>query len=90
MEKSPSRSTSGKALPVNAVSRDIPSPLIGKTQTPHPGEANRKPSREEISRCIGIWAKAYHLSDEETDGQELCIPSRTWTGRKSDNFQRFD
>jgi hypothetical protein len=42
-------------------------------------------SREEVSRCIDIWARVYGLREEERHGSDL--PIRPWLGRK---LTRFD
>lgn len=88
MEKSPSPSAPGKAPTGNTFARDITPQLIGTE--PRKRVAAAKPSREEVSRCIGIWAKLYHLRDEDADAQELCMPSRTWMGRSSSGLKRFE
>lgn len=44
-------------------------------------EATFKLSREEVSRCITIWAKFYRYEDDGTDASELCLPQRPWLER---------
>jgi hypothetical protein len=44
--------------------------------------ATPAPSREEVSRCINIWANVYGLRDEAQAGSGLRLPSRPWIGRK--------
>lgn len=38
-------------------------------------------SREQVSRCINIWANVYGLRDDSRSA-DLRVPTRPWTGRK--------
>jgi hypothetical protein len=49
-----------------------------------------KPSRDEIARCISIWAAVYRMRDAGFDSAELYMPSRLWTGRLPPNIERFE
>jgi hypothetical protein len=52
-----------------------------------------KPTREDVSRCIGIWAREYRLQDEPeetTDTRDLLLPSRPWIGRSTSSLKRFE
>ena len=49
-----------------------------------------KLSREDISRCINIWASMYLASDESIEARDLCLPSRPWLGRNPSSMKRFE
>lgn len=89
MEKTPSRSLTRKTRATDGAPSGIPPHLIDKPR----GDVD-KLSREDISRCIGIWAQMYRLSDDETkmpEGmQDLCTSSRTSIGRNPASLKRFD
>lgn len=44
-------------------------------------------SREEVSRCINIWASVYGLREAERKPVELALPVRPWLGRKLTRFE---
>jgi hypothetical protein len=75
MEKSLSRSVSGKTPISSGAPLGIP-----PDPTVKPAHDGAQLSREDISRCISIWARVYRLSDEETEMQDLCMSSRLWVG----------
>ena len=92
MEKSHSRSSTkslrhavgGDSFPIedlvlprraNAQAKDKPAP--------------DKLSREDISRCINIWASLYLKTDDQADKRDLCLPSRPWLGR-TPGVKRFE
>jgi hypothetical protein len=76
MEKHHSQSSAKKRVSINNASYDTPSAMrIGKGS-----EAPRKISRQDVSKCISIWAKLYRLDDEEADKSEPDMPSRPWMG----------
>lgn len=53
--------------------------------------AERKLSREDISRCINIWARMYHQQDDKLPAHhDLCLPSRPWMGRSPNSIKRFE
>ena len=88
MEKQQSRSPA-KPLPA------IPNAVYGRIES-RPRERARgpgKPSRDEIARCINIWAAVYRLRDDDSadfDTSELTMPSRTWAGRIPPSIERFE
>ncbi|OWW19695.1 hypothetical protein AYR66_09470 [Noviherbaspirillum denitrificans] len=49
-----------------------------------------KLSREDISRCINIWASMYLTPDEAIDSRDLCLPSHPWAGRDPSGMKRFE
>lgn len=86
MEKSQSRPTGRKMPPGKESSYSIPRlPIQGRQAKPD------KPSREEVSRAINIWATVYRLKDDAaSDPKDLCLPSRPWMGRSSNSLKPFD
>lgn len=38
-----------------------------------------KVSRDDVSRCLHIWANFYHQSETRLGGRELCLPPRRWS-----------
>ena len=52
--------------------------------------AQDKLSREDISRCINIWASMYLASDESLESRDLGMPSRPWLGRNPSGLKRFE
>jgi hypothetical protein len=85
MEKHSSRSLAKKTRPVNDDSYDISSLKIGRRT-----EVPEKPSREDVSLCINIWARLYRLDSGTSDRSKLHLPSRPWTGRSRSNLKRYD
>jgi len=91
MEKSQSRSVTKPVPLLNdepynvdlSVGRRSPP---AKKQEPVPD----KPSREDISRCINIWASMYLAGDDKLDKRDLCLPSRPWLGRNPSSLKRFE
>ncbi|HEY0845939.1 MAG TPA: hypothetical protein VGE12_11270 [Noviherbaspirillum sp.] len=52
-----------------------------------------KPSREDISRCINIWASVYLGRNAQTtppDAGDLRLPARPWMGRNPNSLKRFE
>lgn len=47
-------------------------------------------SREEVSRCINIWASVYGFSDREEPMDKSLMPTRVWIGRSPDHLKRWD
>lgn len=95
MEKHHSRSSAKRVLPVDVESFDLSSLGIGSGVAP-PGAtvsgfaAPDKLSREDISRCINIWASVYLERDTPTDAGELLMPLRPWLGRNPNSLKRFE
>lgn len=85
MEKHYSRSSAKNTPPVNDDSYDISSLKIGRRSDPP-----QKPSREDISLCINIWARLYRLDGGTTDASKLHLPSRPWMQRSADTPKRYD
>jgi hypothetical protein len=52
-----------------------------------PRMAADKPSRDEIARCINIWATVYRLRDDPADSG-LCMPPRRWTDKTAPVAER--
>ncbi|MEC4723745.1 hypothetical protein RY831_31985 [Noviherbaspirillum sp. CPCC 100848] len=86
MQKSISRSFPEKNLPGN----DLPPQLHNLFESVRPDSGPNEITREDVSRCINIWAKMYRLSDEESQASDLCMPPRSWIGRSPDKLKRFD
>jgi hypothetical protein len=87
MQKSITRSFPEKKLPGN----DLPPQLNNLFESVRPsGGSPKEITREDVSRCINIWAKMYRLNDEDSQPSDLCMPSRTWIGRSPDKLKRFD
>ena len=84
MEKRQSRSLTKPIPPVSDAPYSSPIKL-GKTPA-----KQQKLSREEISRCISIWAHLYRQCDEKSDPRDLYLPSRPWMGRDPTSLKRFD
>jgi|SwirhirootsSR3_FD_contig_31_5247683_length_419_multi_1_in_0_out_0_1 hypothetical protein len=85
MEKHQSQSSARKRAPITDADYDISFLRIGRDI-----DASRKISREDVSKCISIWAKLYHLQDDEADKSELRMPSRPWMGRDPNSIKRFE
>ncbi|KRB81854.1 hypothetical protein ASE07_24220 [Noviherbaspirillum sp. Root189] len=85
MQKFVSRSSPLKAIPVGDISSSTPA-LFDTDKSNRP----EKLTREDVSRCINIWAKMYRLNDDDTSAAELCMPARTWLGRSPDRLKRFE
>lgn len=85
MEKHHSRSLTKKAQPVNDDSYDISSMKIGRRTT-----ASEKPSREDVSFCINIWARLYRLDGDAVGQGKLHLPPRRWDKRSTNGQKRFD
>jgi len=94
MEKSHSRSST-KPLPPSVGSDsyhrvdDLLLPRHASAPA-KPAPAPDKLSREDISRCINIWASMYLKPDDKSDARELCLPSRPWLGRNPSSLKRFE
>ena len=94
MEKSHSRPLTKRSAPVSdepfnlnvVVRQRRTSPASPAKQE----KAHDKPSREDISRCINIWASMYLADDEIVDKRELTLPSRPWLGRNPSSLKRFE
>ncbi len=102
MEKHHSRSSAKRVLPVDVESFDLSSLGIGSGVAP-PGATvsglaapdkkiggTDKLSREDISRCINIWASVYLDRDTPTAAEDLIMPSRPWLGRNPGSLKRFE
>jgi len=90
MEKSHSRSSTK-----HAPQRDDPFPINLAVKRSGNSQAKRnpvpdKPSREDISRCINIWASMYLTDHEETGKRNLALPSRPWLGRNPSSLKPFE
>jgi hypothetical protein len=86
MQKSISHSSPEKTLPVNEIPAHLNQLFESVASRAQPNEI----TREDVSRCINIWAKMYRLSDEDSQPSDLCMPPRTWIGRSADKLKRFD
>lgn len=68
----------------------------GKSEKNHPRtqkarkKRKGKISREEVSRCINIWASVYGFSDREEPLDQSLMPTRVWIGRNPDRLKRWD
>lgn len=97
MEKHHSRSSAKRVIPGNDDSFDLSSLMLGKgiagssdRPTANPDSMPGKPSREDISRCITIWASLYLDQEKKTDPDDLRFPSRPWMGRNPNGVKRFE
>jgi hypothetical protein len=91
MEKSHSRPLSKRAPPVSDEPFNI-NIVVRQRSTSSAKREKRadKPSREDISRCINIWASMYLPSDETVSAHDLVAPSRPWLGRNPSSLKRFE
>lgn len=92
MEKHPSRSLAKRVSQANDESFNLSSLVIGR-HAKGPDKPERvpdKPSREDVSRCINIWASMYLLGNEQSDAADLSLPSRPWMGRSPNSIKRFE
>ena len=97
MEKHHSRSSAKRVPLVNDDSFNLSSLVIGSGVAP-PGIGNadkpkakaEKPSREDISRCINIWASVYLGEERQSDPGDLQLPSRPWMGRSPNSLKPFE
>lgn len=89
MDKSHSRPLTKSAPPVSkdAFNLNVVVRQRGTTAKREPPQG--KLSREDISRCINIWASMYLDADDTAGSGELCLPSRPWLGR-SPSMKRFE
>ena len=90
MEKSHSRPLTKRVPPVSKEPFNI-----NVVVRPRSASAKREPredklSREDISRCINIWASMYLTPDESHEGRDLCLPSRPLLGRDPASLKRID
>ncbi|HYD62794.1 MAG TPA: hypothetical protein VEC35_20740 [Noviherbaspirillum sp.] len=97
MEKSHSRPLTKRSVPVgdesfniNVVVRQRRTSSASSTSSVEREKLPDKPSREDISRCINIWASMYLADDEILDKRELTQPSRPWLGRNPSSLKRFE
>lgn len=56
----------------------------------HPSARLEKPSRDDITRCINIWATVYRLRDSDCDETDLQVTPRNWTGRTCPGARHFE
>jgi hypothetical protein len=84
MEKRQSRSLTKPIPPVSDARYTSPIKL-GKTSP-----KQEKLSREDISRCISIWAHVYRQTEDKSDPRDLFLPSRPWMGRDPNSIKRFE
>jgi hypothetical protein len=94
MEKSHSRPLTKRAAPVGDEPFNI-NVVVRQRRTSSTSSDKReklpdKPSREDISRCINIWASMYLADDEIVGKRELSLPSRPWLGRNPSSLKRFE
>ena len=89
MEKSHSRPLTKRVPPVSKEPFNI-NVVVRPRGTSKRDQQPDKPSREDISRCINIWASMYLDSDESIDKRDLCLPSRPWLGRNPSSLKRFE
>lgn len=98
MEKHQSRSLAKRMPLVNEDSFTFSQPVVGRqAETPDNTErAKNKPSREDVSRCINIWASMYLTGNEKAEqiaapeNGDLRLPARPWMGRNPGSLKRFD
>jgi hypothetical protein len=85
MEKQHSRPLTKKLPPVNDDSYDISSLKIGRRT-----DTGKKPSREDVSLCINIWARLYRLDGGTSKTGKLHLPSPPWRGNQHSPAKRHD
>lgn len=96
MEKHHSRSSAKRVPPVVDDSFRLPPLVVGSDKAPPTAaiadkkESANKPSREDVSRCINIWASVYLGRNTQTDVGDLRLPSRPWLGRSPNSMKRFE
>lgn len=105
MEKHHSRSSAKRVPPIDADAFSTSSLAIGQhlhtsdavasdaADTAAMSKKKRtadKPSREDVSRCINIWASMYLGHDNQSDAGDLILPSRPWMGRSANSLKRFE
>lgn len=84
MEKRQSRSLT-KPIP-----RVSDAPYVSPIKLAKAPAKQQKLSREEISRCISIWAQVYGQGTDKSDPRDLYLPSRPWMGRDPNSLKRFE
>ena len=76
MEKSHSRPLTKRVPPVSKDSLNLNVMVRQRGSSAKRTPPQDKLSREDISRCINIWANMYLKSDEAAESGELCLLSR--------------
>ncbi|HYC42375.1 MAG TPA: hypothetical protein VEB70_05255 [Noviherbaspirillum sp.] len=90
MEKSHSRPLTKRVPPVSKNSFNLNVVVRQRGASAKREPPQDKLSREDISRCINIWASMYLRPDETAEpGEELCLPSHPWGGRNP-SIKRFE
>ena len=90
MEKSYSRPLTKRVPPVSKKPFDINVVVRPHSTAAKAEQREDKLSREDISRCINIWASMYLTPDESTEAHDLTVPSRPWLGRNPSGLKRFE
>lgn len=89
MDKSHSRPLTKSAPPVSKDAFNLNVVVRRRGNTTKREAPQDKLSREDISRCINIWASMYLDADDATESGDLCLPSRPWLGRNP-SMKRFE
>jgi len=89
MEKSHSRPLGKRVLPGSKDTFNLNVVVRPRSAAPKREQPQDKLSREDISRCINIWASMY-LAPDESGERDLSMPSRPWLGRDPSSLKRFD
>jgi len=89
MEKSHSRPLNKRVPPVSKDSFNLNVVVRQRGTSAKREPPEEKLSREDISRCINIWASMYLRPDDAAESGELCLPSRPWVGRNP-STKRFE
>lgn len=84
MEKRQSRSVARTTPPVGEPGYTSPIKFV------QPASKPAKLSREDISRCINIWAHLYRQCDAASRPEDMYLPSRPWIGRDPNSVKRFE
>lgn len=90
MEKSHSRPLNKRVPPLGEEPFNINVVVRPRSASAKRGQRADKVSREDISRCINIWASMYLVQDDDGDKRDLCLPSRPWHGRNPASLKRFE
>lgn len=97
MEKHHSRTSAKRVPPVVDDSFSLPPLGVGSDNAPPVAATSdkkestvNKPSREDVSRCINIWASVYLGRNTPADAGDLRLPSRPWLGRSPNSMKRFE
>ncbi|WP_420476265.1 hypothetical protein [Noviherbaspirillum sp. ST9] len=89
MEKSHSRPLTKRVPPVSKDAFNLNVVVRQRGASAKREPPQDKLSREDISRCINIWASLYLNEDDAAEPGDLCLPSRPWAGRNP-SMKRFE